>query len=831
MVEQVPHLAQNEILAVLKEIRDCLKDQGNTLQELKNSYAAGAHNLLSELPAEPRPTGAITSIETPKRFIENDDETTFCERKNWKCAELGFPAPQSTFYVPLECPKKAPFPISYAPGHNFSPLSTSQPNFGTVAGPDWMYWRPIGKSPKHWKNFFPLAIGRPDYVPEWELKQLNGRWYHLDDTNGDFPVNPLWDDSRTVRSVPYSFVRSHHNNYGANPLPVDQEKLRAVLGPLWTIPFDCRYTLAFERSILADYTKEKATVYLGKAKSLFEKLDQAGGSFEITDMDDFGSSATYDLPSSVPDFRPALDAEEQWLTIDPSRVKLLKCNGEDGWARVIETHSSSPWHRLIHIQNLASAVTSVLSAEELEHKNIDKVWELFFTKTGSFYDAKWAFGLHLYCYPRPLQNPYMPHDDIFQIAMVGIDDSDHVTPPTFHVVYHRVVDPEDPLWRESTWKSGQLYGTDDLFIQQTAFTFQIGIDDAQAIDDGLSQVDENPLSTPHWTGVLLSPATFEIEDPDGHPSTFLRIIAEGLRGAADAWEVIVMYLDRSLQSSILDPEAHDQLLFDDETFSRSRLYFWYVDSIVLFQTQIQDAINQWVFFWSAKESELQALQDQMTTKFGTQQLDSDGTVMGEHVTIEESSRDVDFQCHRLRDLHARFVDLHSRAIALRDGLFNASSVIEAREATRLAENVKLLTYVTIFFLPLGFCVALWSMSDGFDKLSFAVTTAAVALGTYILVMNLNNLVGAIQSAYKKVRKDVLASMEKEKDNKWKDRGKGLGSYKPDRAKTTPSEWWVALYVAIGLGRQLRMIRHWRPSRKARTTEDEEKRGSGPKNDH
>ena len=36
-------------------------------------------------------------------------------------------------------------------------------------------------------------------------------------------------------------------------------------------------------------------------------------------------------------------------------------------------------------------------------------------------------------------------------------------------------------------------------------------------------------------------------------------------------------------------------------------------------------------------------------------------------------------------------------------LFNASAVIESRASTRLGENVKLLTFVSIFFLPLSFC--------------------------------------------------------------------------------------------------------------------------------
>lgn len=36
-------------------------------------------------------------------------------------------------------------------------------------------------------------------------------------------------------------------------------------------------------------------------------------------------------------------------------------------------------------------------------------------------------------------------------------------------------------------------------------------------------------------------------------------------------------------------------------------------------------------------------------------------------------------------------------------LFNASALIESRSSTRLGQNVKLLTYVSIVYPPLAFC--------------------------------------------------------------------------------------------------------------------------------
>ena len=51
-------------------------------------------------------------------------------------------------------------------------------------------------------------------------------------------------------------------------------------------------------------------------------------------------------------------------------------------------------------------------------------------------------------------------------------------------------------------------------------------------------------------------------------------------------------------------------------------------------------------------------------------------------------------------------------------LFNASAVIESRASTRLGENVKLLTFVSIFFLPLSFCTVSAQIPPAFSALNY-----------------------------------------------------------------------------------------------------------------
>lgn len=83
---------------------------------------------------------------------------------------------------------------------------------------------------------------------------------------------------------------------------------------------------------------------------------------------------------------------------------------------------------------------------------------------------------------------------------------------------------------------------------------------------------------------------------------------------------------------------------------------------------------------------------------------------------------------------------------LRDGLFDASALIESRLSTRLGQNVQLLTYISIFYLPLGFCAALWavpSIDDSKTRIPFVITTSLICLITFVVVFNLNNIANAL----------------------------------------------------------------------------------------
>ncbi|KAI0118811.1 ankyrin repeat-containing domain protein [Nemania sp. FL0031] len=134
--------------------------------------------------------------------------------------------------------------------------------------------------------------------------------------------------------------------------------------------------------------------------------------------------------------------------------------------------------------------------------------------------------------------------------------------------------------------------------------------------------------------------------------------------------------------------------------------------------------------------------------------------------------------------------------------FAWASITEARISTKLGQNVMLLTYVSIFYLPLGFCAALWAIPDITDsatKVPFVITSAIVGLVTLLVAFNLENIAGSMGRVYRYWRDKVLQDMRS--DDRWKEKGRKFQDM--DLSRTTPSEWWLLGYLGYRLTTALR----------------------------
>jgi hypothetical protein len=152
-------------------------------------------------------------------------------------------------------------------------------------------------------------------------------------------------------------------------------------------------------------------------------------------------------------------------------------------------------------------------------------------------------------------------------------------------------------------------------------------------------------------------------------------------------------------------------------------------------------------------------------------------------------------------------------------------VIESRAATDLGQNVKLLTYVSIFYMPVGICAAIWSINADYGLEAFAIVTAVVAVTTYVLVVNLNNIVDASRGLYRVVEKWLVDDMiHRSKDEHWQIKGREFSQFRPKRDNVMPSKWYILRYVIL---RNFRLFIRETAAQENHGSEDDEPQESPP----
>lgn len=259
----------------------------------------------------------------------------------------------------------------------------------------------------------------------------------------------------------------------------------------------------------------------------------------------------------------------------------------------------------------------------------------------------------------------------------------------------------------------------------------------------------------------------------------MNLIAQGLGKISERWAEFHSFFDFTLDGSdsLMEPSEHDHLLFDDGSFSRSRRYFWAIDCLSEFDERISDNINQWELFKQARVLPLLALN-------ALPELDY------------RQYQQAETQCRVLHVQRDNFRQKLASTKALRDALFNASAVIESRASTRLGENVKLLTFVNIFFLPLSFCTSLWSINDKFSNTALIITIVLVAAVTYLAMFNVNSIVRIWDTLYDSRKKNVVSAMKADRKEAWKRRGKRFEVFRPKHENPEPSDWYITIYTLM-----------------------------------
>ncbi|PVH79998.1 hypothetical protein DL98DRAFT_400564, partial [Cadophora sp. DSE1049] len=222
------------------------------------------------------------------------------------------------------------------------------------------------------------------------------------------------------------------------------------------------------------------------------------------------------------------------------------------------------------------------------------------------------------------------------------------------------------------------------------------------------------------------------------------------------------------------------LLTDDETFTRSKTYFWTIATLKEIDLRITDNIQEISQFIDSR---------------------APSRAEAEHKTeFKHYRKKLTYQLHDFKDTAQQLRAKRLEVIDLRDGLFNASAVIYSRASIRQSENIKLLTFVSIFFLPLSFRTLKADLTpevfsnDIFSLNALKVTAVLVSLITYLAVINLNNLARLMQRLYQSFADHLVGIMTEDPNQEWKQRGLSFQKFNNEQqSQNRPSNWRLLQY--------------------------------------
>ncbi|KAJ9232409.1 hypothetical protein DTO166G5_4729 [Paecilomyces variotii] len=305
------------------------------------------------------------------------------------------------------------------------------------------------------------------------------------------------------------------------------------------------------------------------------------------------------------------------------------------------------------------------------------------------------------------------------------------------------------------------------------------------------QLAEKYFAGPYITGTGRSTL---FVNPDGRrlgswtpASIFLSWIMVAMHHVQLRWQMAIDAVDAQIDSpsQIIFSEENPDLLSDDPQFSRSKTYFWALQAYKMFDEALTATIDTWFDF---RQNSLHCLNDgRMPAK-----------------DWEDSIRSID---HAVEKLQEKLLWIRKKSIEvrdLRDGLFGASSLFDSRTTVRQGDNIRLLTYITLLFLPLSFCTSIFGMQTliphTLPMSAFAITMPSITVFTVLLVFNLQTIMDAFEKFGSDITRSMRELMKSHNRQDWRDTANALHvdriARQPPVKRTKPqsSHWVYALFV-------------------------------------
>ncbi|KAL2001264.1 hypothetical protein VTN02DRAFT_1971 [Thermoascus thermophilus] len=253
------------------------------------------------------------------------------------------------------------------------------------------------------------------------------------------------------------------------------------------------------------------------------------------------------------------------------------------------------------------------------------------------------------------------------------------------------------------------------------------------------------------------------------------------------WQIAIDAVDAQIDSpsQIIFSEENPDLLSDDPQFSRSKTYFWALQAYKMFDDALSATINTWYEF---RQNSLPCL--------------NDGRMSAED--WESSTRSIDAAIDKLNEKLLWVRKKSSEVRDLRDGLFGASSLFDSRTTVRQGDNIRLLTYITLLFLPLSFCTSIFGMQTLIPRTlpmsAFAIALPSITVVTILLVFNLQTIIDAWEKFSSDITYSLRELMKNHNRQDWRETADALYADRLARqppvkkAQRKSSHWVYALFL-------------------------------------
>ncbi|KAK4111581.1 hypothetical protein N656DRAFT_141307 [Canariomyces notabilis] len=182
---------------------------------------------------------------------------------------------------------------------------------------------------------------------------------------------------------------------------------------------------------------------------------------------------------------------------------------------------------------------------------------------------------------------------------------------------------------------------------------------------------------------------------------------------------------------MFDVRLRDKLLFEDSNFTYSRRYFWAYNTLGVINEGIKSMRSAYLStftkdFWAGRHPTLWPHPNPDSTE---------GRDYAARMDILR--QDLESAVADLQLMYEKNETTRTEIRSLREQLFSGSSVKESRRAIEQGDNIKILTNVSMIFLPLTFVVGVFGITE-FDispeDWRFAVTLVSVCIPFFILIL-------------------------------------------------------------------------------------------------